>query len=268
MSGTNLIDRERCLQEIRKLTRFYRINLGDACVNPAGEDREQVILDALSFVDLRDKSMLEMGCSYGHFHYPLSKAGVKRACCIDYFAQEVQVARLVDQYLGIDDRFQVHRLDVERGNLRRDLRGLFDRCEFDVVFCLGVIYHLLGPLRVFLQFPLLVPVGGHLVIETAVDPRVESDFGNELVYLREDSLPLQLTWICNTAHILRVVESLGFKIIAAKGYIYPHYNAVPLAKADRLLIAAKRITAEVKGFTICEEGDWIRPFFPTRDAAG
>lgn len=93
-----------------------------------------------------DASGLDLACSEGGFSHRLLEWGAGRVLGIDVRAENIRRAELIRDYFGIDPQrlsFQV-----------RDVFDLDHLETFDVVLCLGLIYHLenpVGALRVARQ---------------------------------------------------------------------------------------------------------------------
>ena len=107
--------------------------------NPSGRDYPMArwrILNGVIPLDLRGKSVLDIGCNSGFFSFEMKKRNAGRVVGVD-----------IMQYLLAQSRFGSHWFD-----LPMDLRecGAYDvdRLEeqFDVVVFIGVLYHLKHPL--------------------------------------------------------------------------------------------------------------------------
>ena len=91
--------------------------------------------DALP-ADMRGKSVLDIGCNAGFFSLAMKRRGAERVLGIDWDERYLAQARFAAEVEGLDIAFE--RMSVY------DVGALRER--FDVVFFLGVFYHLRHPL--------------------------------------------------------------------------------------------------------------------------
>jgi 2-polyprenyl-3-methyl-5-hydroxy-6-metoxy-1,4-benzoquinol methylase len=87
-----------------------------------------------------DATALDLACSEGWFAHRLLDWGARRVVGVDIRPENIQRAELVREHLGVGtDRLRFEVADVF--NLHRERMG-----TFDVVLCLGLIYHLENPI--------------------------------------------------------------------------------------------------------------------------
>ncbi len=86
--------------------------------------------------DLEGHSVLEIGCNAGFYAIEMKRRGAGRTLGIDSDPRYLEQARLAAEVLGADVEFR--QLDVY------DIHSLRER--FDIVLCMGVLYHLRHPL--------------------------------------------------------------------------------------------------------------------------
>jgi tRNA (mo5U34)-methyltransferase len=86
--------------------------------------------------DLRGKTVLDIGCNAGFYSMEMKRRGADRVLGIDYDERYLTQARFAAETEGLDIEFR--RLSVY------DVASLGER--FDVVFFMGVFYHLRHPL--------------------------------------------------------------------------------------------------------------------------
>jgi tRNA (mo5U34)-methyltransferase len=91
--------------------------------------------DALP-ADLRGRTVLDIGCNGGFFSLEMKRRGADRVLGIDFDDDYLAQARFAAEVEGLDIEFR--RLSVY------DVGGLGER--FDIVFFIGVFYHLRHPL--------------------------------------------------------------------------------------------------------------------------
>ena len=95
------------------------------------------------FLDVRDLSVLELGPFEGHHRVILEKMGVRENIAIESRTDNLQ------KCLRIKEKYGLNRTTFVQG----DLEGLYNGTEhlkqlnrtFDLVFCLGVLYHVPEP---------------------------------------------------------------------------------------------------------------------------
>lgn len=86
-----------------------------------------------------DSSAIDLACSEGWFGHRLLDWGVGAVTGVDIRAENIRRAELVRDRLGIDRR----RLRLRRGDVLRLEPAALG--TFDVVLCLGLVYHLENP---------------------------------------------------------------------------------------------------------------------------
>lgn len=97
---------------------------------------------AIWFLDLRNATVLELGPLEGYFSVLLEKLGIARSVAVEAREENLTKCLHVQQLFGLDKtRFVQH--DIER-LVRRDEKPAFSG-PFDLVFALGVLYHLRDP---------------------------------------------------------------------------------------------------------------------------
>jgi tRNA (mo5U34)-methyltransferase len=151
--------------QIDQITWFHSIALAPGVVTP-GLDATRDRLDLLRIpADLRGKSVLDVGAWDGFFSFEAERRGADRVLATDSFAWDganwstkagFELCRSV-----LDSRVQDQHIDVM--DLSPDALG----GRFDVVLCLGVLYHMRHPL---LMVERVASVTRELlVLETHVD---------------------------------------------------------------------------------------------------
>jgi tRNA (mo5U34)-methyltransferase len=86
--------------------------------------------------DLRNSSVLDIGCNAGFYSIEMKRRGAKRVLGIDYDAEYLAQARFAAEVSGLEIEFQ--KLSVY------DVALLGEK--FDIVLFMGVLYHLRHPL--------------------------------------------------------------------------------------------------------------------------
>jgi tRNA (mo5U34)-methyltransferase len=168
MNGGVIVDSQTDLEalraEVESIPWWHTIDLGNGIVTPGIDDSPCKLQRLCLPPDLTGKTVLDIGAWDGFFSFEAEKRGATRVLAVDSYAwngstwgtkRGFELARRV---LGskVEDR------EIEVLDLSPETVG-----TFDVVFCLGVLYHMRHPLLA------LQKVSGVtrelLVLETVVD---------------------------------------------------------------------------------------------------
>ena len=106
--------------------------------------------------DLSGATVLDIGCNGGFYSIQMKRRGAERVLGIDVDDRYLNQARFAARTLGLDIEFEkrsVYDVDALAG-------------KFDVVFFMGVLYHLRYPL--FALDKVIKKVGGRLVFQTMI----------------------------------------------------------------------------------------------------
>jgi tRNA (mo5U34)-methyltransferase len=135
-------DRQTIEWQVQSLGEWFQnFEIGDvktAPNHPLG-DYPKVKWDRFSWAipqDLKDKSVLEIGCNAGFYAFEMKKRGADRVLGIDTNPHYLRQAEFMRSLLKLDVEFR--RLSVYQ------VKELHER--FDLVLFLGVLYHLRYPL--------------------------------------------------------------------------------------------------------------------------
>jgi len=139
-----------------------------------GEDaRVKYVCD---FLDLRGKRVLELGPFEGYHSILLDKLGVGAHVAVEWKEDNYRKCLRIKAKYGLAN-LAVHRQDSEAlytGRARPEFDG-----DFDVVFCLGVLYHLSNPAAALEWFRRLGPclfLGTHYIEPAALERYKRSRF--------------------------------------------------------------------------------------------
>jgi tRNA (mo5U34)-methyltransferase len=125
---------------------FHSIDLGNGVVTPGSKSVELLRAEADAIfgpLDLRGKSVLDIGAWNGNFSFEAKRRQAARVLATDHhcWTQEVKgrdTFHLAKEALKLD----IDELDIDVPELTPDRVG-----EFDVVLFLGVFYHLVDPIQ-------------------------------------------------------------------------------------------------------------------------
>lgn len=135
---------------------------------PRHEQRRRYFFDALLGVtggSLRGHRVLDLGCNAGFWSLAAIDAGADFVLGVDGRQMHVDQAKLVFEAKGIEES----RYRFEEGNIFEHDFGE----QFDVVLCLGLMYHIAKPVALF---ELFARVGAELVVIDTNVSRAPSSF--------------------------------------------------------------------------------------------
>ena len=111
-------------------------------------------------VELRDRSVLDVGCGNGYFGWKMLNAGARRVIGLDPFLLYVMQHEVIRRYAGPQSANYV--LPVGDDCLPARLEA------FDVTFSMGVLYHRTSPIDHLRSLCSALRPNGQLVLETLV----------------------------------------------------------------------------------------------------
>ncbi|WP_417737579.1 tRNA 5-methoxyuridine(34)/uridine 5-oxyacetic acid(34) synthase CmoB [Rosistilla oblonga] len=110
-------------------------------------------------LDLRDASVLDVGCGNGYYGWRMLAAGARRVIGLDPFPLYIAQHRVVEHYVGGS---AAHVLPGTDADLPKRLEA------FDVAFSMGVLYHRTSPIDHLKSMLQALRPGGKLVLETLI----------------------------------------------------------------------------------------------------
>ena len=133
------------------------------------EQRRRYFFDALLQVtggSLQGMRVLDLGCNAGYWASLAMEADAEFLLGVDARDHQLDQARLVFEAKGIDpSRFRFEAANIFEHDFRED---------FDVVLCLGLLYHVSKPMELF---EMMAGSGAQLlVIDTVIHPSPKSVF--------------------------------------------------------------------------------------------
>lgn len=138
-----------CPEELKPFGPFYHdIDLG-AGYNTAPESRRMKNAELMFWKpilkvcggSLEGKRVLDVGCNCGGFSFLAQRAGAKEVVGIDIRQENIEQAKAIQRYLGIDNiTFAIENIN----NITPEKYG-----QFDLVILAGIAYHLVNPIESF-----------------------------------------------------------------------------------------------------------------------
>jgi tRNA (mo5U34)-methyltransferase len=193
--------------QVAKLKWHHSIDLGNGVVTP-GQDNSAKKLARLGLPDsLTGKSVLDIGAWDGFFSFEAERRGAERVLATDSFVWRGNVDWADKRGFDLSKRAlgsKVEELEIDVLDMSPDKIG-----TFDVVFFLGVLYHMKHPLLALEKVASVAR--DFLVLETAVDllsvkrPAIAFYAGNEV--------GLDSTNWCgpNPAAVVAMLKTVGFR---------------------------------------------------------
>jgi tRNA (mo5U34)-methyltransferase len=219
--------REELLQQVTAIRWFHRINLGNGVVTPGVDDTPAKLKRLHLPPSFAGKTVLDIGAWDGFFSFEAERRGASRVMAIDSYAwtrdewSKKAGFELARRALNskVEDR-EMEVLDLSPENVG----------TFDVVFFLGVLYHMRHPLLALEKVSAVTKQ--HLILETKVDllawrtPAMAFYLGNEL-----DHDPTNW-WAPNLSALRNLLRAVGFTRI--------HVASPPRPWHERLVRALRR----------------------------
>jgi tRNA (mo5U34)-methyltransferase len=184
---------------------------------------------------LEGKRVLDLGCNAGFWSLEAIRAGAAFVYGIDGRQMHIDQANLVFEALDVErDRYEFALGDV----LTDDLTALG---SFDVVLCLGLLYHVAKPIELFDN---LASVSSDVVV---IDTGVSSGSGNSLELRRDDlsdprsGIVHELVMFPTCRAVVYLLRSYGYKVVPLEPRITDYRGMPDYATGGRFaFIAAKR----------------------------
>ncbi|HTC73335.1 MAG TPA: DUF1698 domain-containing protein [Solirubrobacteraceae bacterium] len=245
-------------RELRALVDSYtwhhQIDLGRGIVTP-GQDRSARKLEALQLPALTGKSVLDVGAWDGYFSFAAERLGAARVVALDSVIWH-NVSKVPFELARKALASNVEDVELEVLDISPDVVG-----QFDVVFFMGVLYHMRDPMAALEAVASVTE--NLLVLETLVDMtftrRPAAAFYPGMYFGGDHSN----WWGPNAAAVVGMVAEFGFKdvriinkpsplthlyttarnlAIVAQSRLSRSKGNLPLAYAttDRLIIHARR----------------------------
>jgi tRNA (mo5U34)-methyltransferase len=181
----------------------HSIEVAPGIYTPGGPTRR--VLRRLGLPeDMTGKSALDIGCSDGFFAFECEKRGASRVVAFDEWSSPY-----VDRPEGFET---AHRLLQSKVEFRRlDLQTLdpAELGQFDIVLCLGVLYHLRHPLLGMEQLARLT--GDTLYLETEVSESVRNQPSMLFIEGLYRARDITTWWVPSIACVQQMARAVGFQ---------------------------------------------------------
>lgn len=146
-------------------------------------------------VDLSGKTVCDVGCNNGYYLYRMAAAGASSILGID------PVEQFEKQYAWLSRFAPAPRAVFERKGFE-DLSG-----QFDVIFCLGLLYHVHNPHELFETLRRCLSRGGTLIVES-----ITADLGETvLVPAGKYAGASGIHWLPGSGAVLNWLRRSGFQ---------------------------------------------------------
>src|SRR5438552_4647181 len=203
------MDPETLRKEVAKVRWMHRIDLGCGIITP-GDDNSPRKLKRLGLPEsLAGKTVLDVGAWDGFFSFEAERRGAQRVLATDSFVWRGQVEWADKRGFDLSKRAlgsSVEEMEIDVLDLSPEKVG-----TFDVVFFLGVLYHMKHPL---LSLEKVSSVArDFLVLETAVDMLWTKR--PAMAYYGGDEVGRDATNWCgpNPAAVVAMLRTVGFRRI-------------------------------------------------------
>lgn len=210
MGAAGVLSRPDILDQISKHLWVHSIDLGHGVTTPGcwPAEAQRHVTDAIDRLDLRDKKVLDIGSLDGRFTFEAERRG----------AAEIYATDLVDQvHPPRDTTFMVAHGILESKATYHPNVSVFDISrlgidDFDVVFYMGVYYHLRDPLLSFARLRQVMKEGAMILIEGEVIANVETPLAH-FFYKKAYAFDRSNWWVPSIACLREWVESSFFEIV-------------------------------------------------------
>ena len=226
--GTAIVDKEKSIAMAKPWA--HRIDVGEGVYTP-GVDKTQA-LDAIRMPDdLTGCSVLDIGANNGFYSFEAEERGAARVVAADWNSW-------VGVRAGFDKKYRPQRncFDIAKKLRHSDVEGkcisVYDLSPetvgtFDLVLCLGVLYHLWHPMLALEKIHSVTD--DMLILETATlndgDERPMMEFTRD----KYDGDPTNW-WYPNEGCLLDMLYSVGFS----------NLEVMPRVYGNRVVVHAKK----------------------------
>jgi SAM-dependent methyltransferase len=150
---------EELKEEIDKYLWFhsFKLNNNVSIEGRWGTARADMVEGCMKRLDYTDKKVLDIGCRDGYFSFIAEKAGAESVYGIDNCVSEAAVNFLIPYF---NSQVKMEELSLYDLNKTDE--------QFDIIVFAGVLYHLRYPFWALQVIADKMPMGGKMILETAV----------------------------------------------------------------------------------------------------
>jgi tRNA (mo5U34)-methyltransferase len=192
-------------EQLTKILWFHQINLGSGVITPGLDDSAGKLQRIQIPENLDGMSVLDIGAWNGFFSFEAERRGASRVLATDSFVWRSEVLKGKEGFSLAREvlNSKVEDMEIDVMELSPEKIG-----SWDLVLCLGVLYHLRHPLlaleRVFSV------TGKQLILETVVE--LFSENKPAMVFYPGTELANDPTnwWGPNPAAVIAMLKDVGF----------------------------------------------------------
>lgn len=206
-------------QELGQQRWFHSIDVGEFATSgrfKPGEPQNVTLygfMDLISQIDLEGMTVLDVGAADGLASFGMRKLGAAEIHSTN--AGSWKSFKTLRETLGLDG------IEYYPDTQVKDLTSLFQRGQFDLILCAGVIYHMLNPVSAFSECRKLIKDGGLFILETPC-------FKNEeraAIFINSETEMVQekFTYSVPTkAALIGLMKLFSFEVLATRTLKSPH----------------------------------------------
>ena len=182
---------------------FHQIDLGNGIITPGQDDSAKKLLRIKMPEKLEGMTVLDVGAGNGFFSFEAERRGANRVLATDSYAWQTWDGKSGFNLARRALNSKVQALEIDVLDLSPDKIG-----TFDLVLCLGVLYHMRHPL---LSLEKVFSVtGNQLILETTVE--LFSEERPAMVFYPGTEFANDPTNWCgaNPAAVIAMLKTVGF----------------------------------------------------------
>jgi len=147
-------------KEISKVPFWHqRINLGNGFITPGAQDTDSLLTQINLPEDLSGLRILDLGARDGYFSFECERRGAKEVVALDYVPSDQTGFEICKKILNSKVNYVNNNVySIDKGSIG----------DFDLVLCLGLIYHLRHPVLAIDRIYDVLKVNGTLILETHI----------------------------------------------------------------------------------------------------
>lgn len=202
------------LKEMNEIRWWHQIELDGVITN--GIDLSPLKLRAIQMPeDLTGKTVIDIGAWDGFFSFEAEKRGAKEVYAVDTVVWHLEHPQnTMKEYWNTEKKgfdFAHKILNSKVKVLECEIFDLNSEYKYDLVLCLGILYHMEDPLRMCRKMFEITKEGGMLILETHIDGLNEPKPG--MIFYGKTLLNKDPGnwWGPNIKCVQEMLEIVGFK---------------------------------------------------------